>query len=395
MTEATNDTARKHVDELIAGGKALYRVFELLDPLSAEDSATPRIRTAVVGIVDGLDALGESPADGVKAAAAALLEQDEHDKAAAFEGWQSVLDAARPYHRTIAVVCSDYPQWIAGLPSETLAPCLKTIGGLCTCYGNDACGLVDTLLRQIKPLAPARQAHHLDTMETYGGHLDTKPLKDLMVVLPLLYELADEEILNRFRETFPVDDLAEKRDAIKCMRATAALAETLSSEERALAVPLVMAAAARSHGSASQVAARLPLAEWTRTATDMPSGTLWMATAMAMERPSFASADAARNVATPSGTLWIAMASAVSMPTRASRADPAAGASGLPGPWRSSSANGTASCGLDGSGTRRSMSAETPMPPKKAPTATQPPSGSPSLPPRTSIASGRSSTSET
>jgi len=258
MTEATNDTARKHVDELIAGGKALYRVFELLDPLSAEDSATPRIRTAVVGIVDGLDALGESPADGVKAAAAALLEQDAHDKAAAFEGWQSVLDAARPYHRTIAVVCSDYPQWIAGLPSETLAPCLKTIGGLCTCYGNDACGLVDTLLRQIKPLAPARQAHHLDTMETYGGHLDTKPLKDLMVVLPLLYELADEEILNRFRETFPVDDLAEKRDAIKCMRATAALAETLSSEERALAVPLVMAAAARSHGSASQVAARLP-----------------------------------------------------------------------------------------------------------------------------------------
>ncbi len=59
------------------------------------------------------------------------------------------------------------------------------------------------------------------------------------------------------------------------------------------------------------------------------------------------------------------------------------------------SAAGTTSCGFSGSGTSRSMSAEIAIPPKKQPTAAQPPGCSPIERAIISVAVGSSSTSET
>ncbi len=258
MTDAAVDVAGKHVDALVADGKTLYGVFELIDPLPGDDPATDGVRSAVAGIVDVLDALDENPVDDVRAGIIALLEQDEHDKATVFEGWLKLLRAARPYHRTIGAICADYSRWIAGLPSETFNSCLYTMGGLCSCYGNDAHRLVDILCHYIKELAPARQTHYLEMLETYGGHLETKPLTGLMETLPLLYARDDEKLLEQFKETFTVETLAEQNDAGKCVCAIAALGQSLPLEQQALVVPLTMTAAAQSHGSATQLATRLP-----------------------------------------------------------------------------------------------------------------------------------------
>ena len=107
----------------------------------------------------------------------------------------------------------------------------------------------------------------------------------------------------------------------------------------------------------------LPVAWWIGTATAIPSGTLWIPTAMAMGIPSCGSSSAEMKVAKPSGKLCSATAAAVISPVRASV-------------WlRAASACGrrSASCGFTFSGTSRSMMPVNTMPPKKAATDTQAP----------------------
>lgn len=255
---STSETSRKHVKDLIAKGKELYGVFAQIDPLSAGDPATGRIRAALAGIVDVLDVLDQHLVEDVRATTAALLAQDDHDAAVVFEGWLKVLRAARPYHHMIAALCADYPQWIEGLPAESLAACIKTMTGLCSCYGNDARGLVHMLCGHLKELAAPLQVQYIEMVETYGGHLEARPLGSLMDVLPLLYTCNDDDLVKQFKQAFTVDILAERSEAVKCTRAIAALRQSLPPEALANAIPLVVAVSTKSHGSATQVAAGLP-----------------------------------------------------------------------------------------------------------------------------------------
>ena len=110
-----------------------------------------------------------------------------------------------------------------------------------------------------------------------------------------------------------------------------------------------------------------------------------MATAAAMLAPTLGLSSAATKVAMPSGKLWSAMAAADSIPILMRCA------SGR----RCISSTRCTSCGFSAAGTRRSMRAVRPIPPKKARTATQAPGRVPSSAARPALASARISTKDT
>lgn len=253
------DAARRHLDELIEGGRSAYRIFTVIDALDARQPDTARLRASAIRMVGDLLAAKVAAGGALRKAAAQLLEAAHPDRAALFESWQRCLAAARPDTKAMKDICIQFPAWTAELPESCERGYLEFLPKLFRGHKREGVDVVPDLQAFVRRCGkPEQAARCFEFLAAYLPRTPRGELKGLCALAAFCCKSASADRDRVFMDACPPRTVAKDFDAEDFLVSAGAAMIALHGELKARAFDLFIALANRAYGSAEFAAHDLP-----------------------------------------------------------------------------------------------------------------------------------------